>query len=238
MFGFIGDLFNTFLYTPLFNILIWFYTVLQNFGLAVLLLTILIRMLLYPLNNKALKSQKEIQKIQPLIKEIQEKYKENPQKQAEELLALYKEKNFNPFASFGFMFLQIPLIIALYWSIRNIATAGYSIQEHLYSFVNFSGEIQPMFLGMDLTESHMLFALIVAVFQFIQMRTMQQPKQEEKKELGDAEKMQNMMQKQMGLILPVITFFILSKLPSAIGLYWLVATVVTIIQQKIILKKE
>ena len=90
MFGFIGDLFNTFLYTPLFNILIWLYTVLQNFGLAVLLLTILIRMLLYPLNNKALKSQKEIQKIQPLIKEIQEKYKENPQKQAEELLALYK----------------------------------------------------------------------------------------------------------------------------------------------------
>ena len=95
-----------------------------------------------------------------------------------------------------------------------------------------------MFLGMDLTEPHILFALIVAVFQFIQMRTMQQPKQEEKKELGDAEKMQNMMQKQMGLILPVITFFILSKLPSAIGLYWLVATVVTIIQQKIILKKE
>ena len=112
------------------------------------------------------------------------------------------------------------------------------IRDSLYSFVNFSGEIQPMFLGMDLTEPHILFALIVAVFQFIQMRTMQQPKQEEKKELGDAEKMQNMMQKQMGLILPVITFFILSKLPSAIGLYWLVATVVTIIQQKIILKKE
>ena len=235
MFEFIGTIFNILLYQPILNFLIWLYIVLGSFGGAVLILTIIIRLLLYPLNNKSLKSQKELQEIQPLIKEIQTKYKTDTQKQAEELMKLYKEKGFNPFAGLWYVMIQIPIILAIYYVIRNIAF-GTDIATHLYPFINFSGTIEPMFLGINLSEPHTLFAIIVAIAQFFQIWTMQPKKTPSIDTTDPTEKLQQMMQKQMLIIFPLFTFFILTQLPSALGLYWLVITLFTIIQQKIILK--
>ncbi|MDD3032765.1 MAG: YidC/Oxa1 family membrane protein insertase [Candidatus Pacebacteria bacterium] len=236
MFEFIGIIFNLVLYQPILNFLLWLYLTIGSFGVAVLILTILIRLALWPLNNKSLKSQKELQEIQPLIKEIQTKHKDDSQKQAEELMKIYKEKGFNPFAGIWYMLLQIPIIIALYRVIMNIAS-GTDIQNMLYSFVNFSGTIEPMFLGINLSESNLVFAIIVAAAQFYQLKTTQikQPTKP-KEEMDQTEKMQNMMQKQMLILFPIFTLFILAYLPSALGLYWLVITIFSIIQQKIILK--
>lgn len=235
MFEFVGTIFNIFLYQPIFNFLIWLYIILGSFGLAVLILTVIIRLILCPLNNKSLKSQKEIQEIQPLVKEIQTKYKTDTQKQAEELLRLYREKGFNPFAGFWYILLQIPIVIAIYQVIKNIAS-GIDIAKNLYPFINFSGSIEPMFLGMNLSEPHIVFAMIVALSQFLQIRTMQPKEKKEINDMDQTERLQSMMQKQMMIIFPILTFFILTQLPSALGLYWLVITIFTIIQQKIILK--
>ncbi|HOI60103.1 MAG TPA: YidC/Oxa1 family membrane protein insertase [Candidatus Pacearchaeota archaeon] len=235
MFEFIGTIFNIVLYQPILNFLIWLYIVLGSFGGAVLILTIIIRLVLYPLNNKSLKSQKELQEIQPLIKEIQTKYKTDTQKQAEELMKLYKEKGFNPFAGLWYILIQIPLILAIYYVIRNIAS-GVDITNNLYSFINFSGTIEPMFLGINLSQPHTLFAIIVALAQLAQIWTMQPKKAPNVNEMDQTERLQNMMQKQMLVIFPLLTFFVLTQLPSALGLYWLVITLFTIIQQKIILK--
>lgn len=235
MFEFIGTIFNILLYQPILNFLIWLYIVLGSFGGAVLILTIIIRLIIYPLNNKSLKSQKELQEIQPLIKEIQTKYKTDTQKQAEELMKLYKEKGFNPFAGLWYVMIQIPIIFAIYYVIRNIAS-GADITNQLYSFINFSGTIEPMFLGINLSEPHILFAIIVAIAQFFQIWTMQPKKAPSADTTDPTEKLQQMMQKQMLIIFPLFTFFILTQLPSALGLYWLVITLFTIIQQKIILK--
>ncbi len=235
MFEFIGTIFNIALYQPILNFLIWLYIVLGSFGGAVLILTIIIRLVLYPLNNKSLKSQKELQEIQPLIKEIQTKYKTDTQKQAEELMKLYKEKGFNPFAGLWYILIQIPLILAIYYVIRNIAS-GVDITNNLYPFINFSGTIEPMFLGINLSQPHTLFAIIVALAQLAQIWTMQPKKAPNVNEMDQTERLQNMMQKQMLVIFPLLTFFVLTQLPSALGLYWLVITLFTIIQQKIILK--
>ncbi|MFA7141958.1 MAG: YidC/Oxa1 family membrane protein insertase [Candidatus Paceibacterota bacterium] len=234
MFGFIGTLFNTFLFIPIFNFLIWLYGLVGSFGFAIIILTVLIRLMLYPLNDKSLKAQKEVQEIQPLVKEIQVKYKEDSQKQAEELLKLYKEKKFNPFSGFLYIFLQIPIIIALFQVIKRIADPETNLIEYVYPFINFSGTIDPIFFQMNLSEPNSPFAFIVAMTQLLQVKLMQ-PK--EVSEKNEAEKMQSMIQKQMMFILPIFTFIILSKLPSAIGIYWMIITIVTIIQQKIILKK-
>ncbi|MDD4662034.1 MAG: YidC/Oxa1 family membrane protein insertase [Candidatus Pacebacteria bacterium] len=237
MFEFIGIVFNAVLYQPILNFLIWLYIVSNSFGLSILILTIIIRTLLHPLNNKSLKSQKELQEIQPLIKDLQEKYKTDTQKQAEELVKLYKEKGFNPFAGFWYMLLQIPIILALYQVINYIAS-GNDISSKLYSFINFTGTIEPMFLNMNLSEPNIYFAIVVAIAQFLQIKTMQPKKEKEveKKEKDQTEKMQEMMQKQMLILFPVFTFFILTQLPSALGVYWLVVTIFSIVQQKIIFK--
>ena len=236
MFEFIGIIFDTILYQPILNFLLWLYISIGSFGVAVLILTILLRLALWPLNNKSLKSQKELQEIQPIIKEIQNKYKTDSQKQAEELMKVYKEKGFNPFAGIWYMLLQIPIIIALYRVIMNIAS-GTDIHSMLYSFINFSGTIEPMFLGINLSEPNIAFAVIVAAAQFYQLKTTQ-PKQQPKpkEEMDQTEKMQNIMQKQMLFLFPIFTLFILAYLPSALGLYWFVITIFSIVQQKIILK--
>lgn len=236
MFEFIGIIFNAILYQPILNFLLWLYLTVGSFGVAVLILTILIRFALWPLNNKSLKSQKELQEIQPLIKEIQAKHKDDSQKQAEELMKIYKEKGFNPFAGIWYMLLQIPIIIALYRVIMDIASNN-DLANMLYPFINFTGTIEPMFLGINLSEPNLIFAVIVAFAQFFQLKTTQ-PKQtpKPKEEMDQTERMQNMMQKQMLFIFPIFTLFVLAYLPSALGLYWLVITIFSIIQQKIILK--
>jgi len=101
MFEFFSSIFNTVLYQPILNLLIWLYGLVNNFGLAIIILTLLIKALLNPLNKKALESQKMMAEIQPRIKEIQNKFKDT-EKQGRELLNLYRETKFNPFPGFFF----------------------------------------------------------------------------------------------------------------------------------------
>ena len=99
MFGFLVYIFNILLYKPLFNLLVFLYNFLPwpDFGLAIILLTVVIRIILYPVSARALKSQMAMQKIQPLLQDIQKKYKNDKEKQAKETLELYKKEKINPF---------------------------------------------------------------------------------------------------------------------------------------------
>ena len=92
MFSFLVDIFNNFLYYPLFNLLVLIYNYIpgNDFGLAIILLTLIIRLVLYPLSVKALNSQRSLQKLQPKLEEIQKKYKNDKEKQAKETLELYR----------------------------------------------------------------------------------------------------------------------------------------------------
>lgn len=233
----LGSLFNTILYQPLFNGLVLLYTFLpgHDFGIAVIVLTILIKIFLYPLGTQAIRSQKVLSDLQPKIEEIQKKYKEDKQKMVQATLELYQKEKINPFSGFLPLLIQLPILIALY----RVFWRGLHPEEmsYLYSFVPHPGAINPIFLGIiNLSKPNIFLAVLAGLLQFFQTKMVLPKNQRKSKEktfqFGD------IIQKQTIYFFPVFTIFILWNLPSAIGLYWIVMTIFSIIQQYFVLKKE
>jgi len=227
-------IFNSVLYQPMLNFLVLVYVYTNNFGVAVIGLTLLIKVLIHPLNKKALESQKTMAEIQPRLKEIQNKYKDDQKKQAEEMIALYKDKKFNPFSGIFLLFLQIPIIWALFYVFRG----GIAIDPAMmYSFVSFPEHINPYFLGLDLSQPNMILAAVTAVAQYFQAKTATPPAPQTATK-DRATEITEMVTKQMIFFIPLITFFVLYALPSALGLYWLVTTAFSIFEQRALFKKK
>jgi YidC/Oxa1 family membrane protein insertase len=230
------DFFNVILYKPLFNSLIFLYEIIpgNDFGVAIIVLTITIKALLVPLSIKSLKSQKRLQEVQPKIKEIQDKYKNDKEKQAQELLAIYKNEKVNPFGGIFLTLIQLPILIALYSVFANGLKS--EALANLYSFVATPGSINTLFLGLvNLSEPSIVFAVIAALCQFLQTKTLlPQTKMPE----GKGADMVKAMNFQMTYFMPLMTFLILFKLPSALGLYWIVSGAFSTVQQYLILKTK
>lgn len=233
-----STIFNKLLYQPLFNALILLYEYLpgQDFGLAIIVLTFGLRLLLSPLMAQSIKSQKELSKIQPKLEEIQEKYKDDQEKQAEEIMNLYQKENFNPFGSLLPLLIQLPVLIALF----QLFQKGIQPQEmtSLYNFVPHPGDIKYSFLGsVGLSNPNMLLAGIASVLQFFQFQlqnSYQKTKQSDKK--SGAQFMKT-FQKQMPYFFAGFTFIILMKLPAALALYWMVTSLFSMGQQYVIQQK-
>lgn len=236
MLGFLVNIFNNFLYYPLFNFLVLIYNYLpgHDFGLAVILLTIIIRLIIYPLSIKALDSQKNLQKLQPGLQAIQKKYKNDKEKQARETLELYRKEKINPFSGLFLALIQLPILIALY----NVFWKGLKSGElhNLYSFIANPVDINSMFFNLiDLSKPNLVFAVLAGVIQFFQTKMLiPVPRKNQKKE----DSVTSIMQKQMIYFFPFITIIILLKLPSALGLYWITSGLFSIIQQYFIFKRE
>jgi YidC/Oxa1 family membrane protein insertase len=229
-----NTLFNNFLYKPLFNALILLYQYLpgQDFGIAVIVLTIIIRVLLHPLMLNSLKSQKTLARIQPEIQEIQKKHKHDQQKQAESLMALYQREKINPFSGLVSLFIQLPILIALY----RVFWKGFQLQEMpaLYSFVPNPGVIEASFLGLiNLSQSNTILAGLAAAVQFFQMKALT-PKNPNTGKDKQKNYFLAAFQKQTIFFVPLITFFFLLKLPAAIGLYWITTSLFSIFQQNLL----
>jgi len=234
--NFLSIVFNEVLYRPIFNALVLLYQYLpgQDFGIAIIVLTCIVRLLLYPSTVKSIRSQKALQELQPKIKEIQNKFKKNKEEQAKAMMKLYKEKKINPLSGCLPLLAQLPMLIALFLVLRNLAGNSGSIDSSLfYSFVSHPGEINPMFLGiLNLTTPSSILAVFAGIFQFIQTK-MISAKTNVSGKSGD---FSQMMQKQMLYFFPILTFLILLKLPSAIGLYWMTTTLFAIGQQYLTFK--
>ncbi|MBZ9571747.1 membrane protein insertase YidC [Patescibacteria group bacterium] len=227
------NIFNKILYQPLFNILVLLYQYLpgKDLGIAIIFLTLLTKALFYPLSKQSIKSQKALSNLQPKIQDIQKKYKDDKEKQALAMMELYQKEKINPFSGLLPLFLQIPILIALY----RVFLRGFHPEEmlSLYNFIPHPGNISPLFLGiLDLNKPSPILAIFTGVFQFFQSK-MVAPKAK-----GKTDRFSQIFQKQILYFFPIFTIFILLKLPSAIGLYWLVVTIFSIIQQYFILKKR
>lgn len=235
MFGFLVDTFNILLYRPLFNLLVLIYNYLpgHDFGLSIISVTVVIRLILYPISVKAFNSQIAIQKLQPQLQEIQKKFKHDKEKQSKETLELYRREKINPFSGILLAILQLPILIALY----RVFQLGLNSDElkNLYQFISSPVHIDPMFLGLiDLSKPNLLFAVLAGIVQFFQTK-MLMPKFDNNQPKMD--NMALMMQKQMIYLFPFLTVVILFKLPSALGLYWIAGSIFSIVQQYIALKK-
>jgi YidC/Oxa1 family membrane protein insertase len=228
----IVTIFNEVLYRPLFNILIWLYNIIpgNDLGIAIVILTLLIRFILYPLSKKAIQSQKAISELQPKIKEIQKKHK-SKEEQAQAMMVLYQKHKVNPMAGCLPILIQLPLLIALYRVFFN----GLNPQEldTLYSFIQRPDSLNLMFLGIiDLSQRSIILSFLAGFFQFIQSKMIIPKISQQKKNLkvGNFD-FSSLMNQQMLYFMPLITIFIAWSLPAALPLYWMIITLFGIIQQ-------
>lgn len=237
MFGFLVNLFDAFLYRPLFNSLVLLYNYIpgHDFGIAIIVLTLIIKFILYPASVKAIKSQKSLQGIQPKIQEIQKKYKDDKEKQAKEILGIYKAEKINPFGGLFLAFIQLPILIALY----RVFWLGLKPEElsRLYSFVANPGQINALFVGLiDLSKPNFIFAALAGILQFFQTKMLMPKKIPSAQSKNNGPDFSQVMQKQMLYFFPVLTVIILLNLPSALGLYWMASGVFSVIQQYFLMK--
>ncbi len=214
-------LFNTYVYQPILWLLVFIYQNLSfhDLGLAIVILTVLVRLVLLPIFYKGAKDQTIIQKIQPHVKKIQLDHKDDKEKQAKELMALYQKHQVNPFSSILFLIIQIPIFLALFQVFtKELTTSVFSTRS---------------FLGlMNLDEKSLVLTLVAAILQYLQMRMIVVSKD------GDAGKNPMMgNQKIMMYFGPILTVVVLFNLPAAIGLYWTISNVFSIVQQFFINRK-
>jgi YidC/Oxa1 family membrane protein insertase len=228
-------MFHTFIYQPLYNILILLYDIVpgKDFGIAIILLTVIMRTALMPMYKKQVDSQKKLQEMQPKIKALQEKHKGNKETQTKELMKFYKEHKTNPFSGCLPLVVQLIFLIGIYRTLITISENGLAVDpKELYSFVADPGKVNQLFIGLvDLTKSSPIFAIAAAIAQYFQTK-MLMAKQPIKETSTDSKPdMAQMMSKQMLYLGPLMTFFIGIKFPAGLSLYWLASTLFMLIQQ-------
>lgn len=233
------EFFKTIFYVPLLNLLVWLYDVLpwQDLGLAIIVLTILIKLILYPLNKKAIVSQKALQDLQPKLTEIKEKYGKDKEAQAKATMELYKNEKINPASSCLPILVQLPFLIAVYQVFRTGLDNGYL--EYLYPFIQNPGTLNTLAFGfVELSERSIWLALLAGLAQFWQGKMLVTKRPEIKSPGSKDENMAAIMNKQMVYVMPVFTVFIGLSFPAGLTLYWFINTVLTGLQQLIVFKKN
>ena len=229
---------HTFFFDPIYNTLVFFIDVIRggDVGLAIIATVIVVKLILLPLSIKAAKTQKVIRDIEPKLKEIKEKFKDKREEQAMAMMALYKEAGINPFASIFLIFLQLPIIIALYYSVSTgggVALPAINI-DLLYSFIPAPSLASMNFLGIvEITEKSLLLALLAASTQFWQIKMVMPtlPPRDPKEEPNFKDDFARNMQMQMRYVMPVMIFFVAYFASAAIALYFLVSNMVAILQE-------
>ena len=232
---------NTLVIQPMLNLLLWIYDLLfNNLGLAIIFFTILIRLITYPLTASQMKSSQKMQAFQGSKewKEIQKKYKDNKEKQAQEQMKLYKEMGINPMASCLPTFIQLPILFGLYGAL-NIAMAStphqlLGLSKLIYPFIN-AAELIPLnnqFLWMNLSQPERIYILgigipsltvLVVITTWLQSKVMTPPPSNP----GDQSAQ---MSKMMNLYMPFMMGFIAFSLASGLALYFVTSNVVGIAQ--------
>lgn len=226
------NLFHTVFYQPIFNLLVYIYNIIpgHDLGVAIILLTLLVRLVLYPLSKKSIQYQKELQEINPEIEKLKEKYKDDKEKMGPELMKLYKEKKVNPFSSCLPMLIQLPFLFAIYRVFWN-GLKDESSMNALYSFVQNPGTLDTMAFGFfDLSAPSILLAIMAGAAQFWQSKMLMG----KKKGAAPASGM-GAMGNQMIYMMPIITIVIGSRFPAGLTFYWLLTTLFSVAQQYIVL---
>ncbi len=230
----ITGFFNEILFRPIFNLLVWTYNVIpgHDFGVAIILVTLLLRFLLYPLSDKALKAQKKLQELQPQLKELQKKYK-TKEDQAKAVMEFYKTHNANPFSGCLPIVIQLPILIALY-RVFLVGLEPHSL-DMLYPFIHNPGEINPVFLGvMDMSKPSWILAILAGLAQFLQAKTAYMPNSALG---GSSTDFAKSMGQSMVYMMPLFMIFISWKMPAGLPLYWIITMLFSVAQQLIVHKK-
>ncbi|MDQ3076612.1 MAG: YidC/Oxa1 family membrane protein insertase [bacterium] len=225
---------STLFYIPVYNALVFIIEKIpgHSAGLAVILLTILIRLILFPLSKSSIKTQLQMKRIEPEVESIKKNTKDK-QAQAQQLMKLYKDKGINPFAGFFLLLIQLPILIGLY----NVFQSGLPTIDTtiLYSFVHAPVDVAMSFLGIDLMRKSFILAILAVVTQFIQIN-LALPKSKKPTESSFQNDLAHSMNVQMRYILPLVMFPI-ALLSSVIAIY-LIASNIFMIFQELFVKRR
>lgn len=233
-------LYNELLFRPILNLLIWLYGAIpgSELGVAIIVLTVIVKLILYPFTVSQIKQQRALQLMQPKMAEIRSRLKNDKEAQAKELMELYRKEKVNPAASCLPLLIQLPVFIALYQAL-SVGLKSEALSA-LYSFVPNPGVIHATLFGLtDLANPNYVLAALAAGVQFWQSWMMMKkpspttpPPPEVQGDKGAKdEDMAAMVNKQMMYIMPIMTLFIGIKLPGGLTLYWLVMSLLTVAQQ-------
>ncbi len=225
-------IFQVVFYQPLFNLLVFIYNLVpgHDIGVAIIILTILIKIILYPFSLKTLRSQKAMQELQPKIDALKEKFKNQKEKMASEMMKLYQTEKINPFSSCLPLLIQLPFLIAVY-QVFQAGLTNHSL-DLLYPFVANPGQINPSAFGfLDLSKKQVVLAFLAGAAQYWQAKMLPMKKPTIKSAASKDESMTAMMNKQMTVMMPIMTVVIGFTLPGGLMLYWLVNSLLTIAQQ-------
>jgi YidC/Oxa1 family membrane protein insertase len=242
-----ANLFNEILTRPILNLLLWLYDVIpgHDIGLAIIVLTIIVKGVLYPFAVAQIRQQRALQALQPKMDEIRSRLKDDKETQAKELMALYKAEKVNPAASCLPLLVQLPVFIALYHALQSgLSSHGL---EQLYHFVPNPGTVDATLLGfVDLSKPNYVLAVVAGAIQYWQTKQIikpagavsQPPAVVAGKPGSKDESMAAMMNKQMLYLMPVMTIVIGFGLPGGLTLYWLTMSLLTVLQQWYMIKKH
>ena len=196
---------------PMRQLLEWFTSVTGSYGISIILLTVVVRIVILPLTIYQMKSMKRMQEVQPRMKALQEKHKENPQKLNEEMMALYKSEGVNPFAGCLPLLVQMPFLYAIF----AVLNSGAGITEG----------VVPTFLWIQTAEGLLapdpfyILPILTVISMFVQSYLSGQGNDPN--------------QKMMMYMLPLVFGFMTFKMPSGVVLYWVVSTIFGLVQQSI-----
>lgn len=241
-----GNIFDTILIAPLVNALFFIYGIIpgHDFGLSIIILTVLIRLVLWPLANKQLHSQKKMQALQGDIAKVREKAAGDKQKESAMLMELYKEKEVNPFSACLPTLLQFPILIAMFVVFKKATGSISGVEQLLYEPVKNLHYIQQVLSGqipfntdlfglINMAKPSILLAIIAGITQFAQVKMITPKKQ--KSNVKDS---QAQMTAMMNYTFPALTIFIAWSLPAALPMYWISTNMVAILQQWLVMRKE
>jgi YidC/Oxa1 family membrane protein insertase len=233
-------LFTIIFYQPILNLLVWLYNVIpgHDIGIAIVLLTIIIRVLLFPLSKKSIESQKALQDMQPKIEEIKKQFP-GKEEQGKAMIKLYQENKINPLSSCLPLLIQLPFLIAVY----QVFMAGLKSNSLnlVYPFISRPESISVISMGfLNLSKPNWVLAVLAGLAQFWQakmMMTKKPPAAVAGQKGALDESMTAMMNKQMLYFMPAFTVFIGISLPGGLTLYWFVVTLLTALQQLFIFNR-
>ena len=206
--------------SPLTRLFAWLlhalYTVIPNYGVAIILLTILVRLVTAPLTVRQMRSMERLRRVQPRMKEIQEKYKDDRQKQSEELMKLYRQEKVNPLGGCFPMLLQLPVFVGLFYALRSSLELRHA---PFFGWINDLSAPDLLFTIPGINLPVRVLPLIMGATMFFQQRItpMQTP--------------DPMQARMMMIVMPIMMTVLFYQFPSGLVLYWMLSNVLAILHQ-------
>lgn len=232
----LSNIWNIFLYQPLLNALAFLVSVIPggDVGLAVIILTILVKIVLFPLSQRSIESQAAMNLLAPELNKIKNSGL-SKEEQAKQTFELYKKNKTNPFSGCLLVLIQIPIIFALYY----VFFKGLNFENGLlYSFIQAPENINMIFLGiLNISEKSIILAILAGISQYLQAYFMPKPVLSSGNSNSFQDSFAKSMSMQMKYVFPFVVAFIAYTISGAIALYWITSNIFSVGQQIYVNKK-